>query len=58
MYVCYISDLENDDKLSDENSKVAMWKFNSLDNNRDDVLTRKEVRQLKREVKKNLKPKV
>lgn len=44
--------------MSDDNSKVAAWKFNSLDKNGDKFLTKEEISQLRRFVRKNIKPKV
>jgi len=44
--------------LSADNSKVALWQFNSLDVNGDELLTAHEVKEFKRYIKKNVKPKV
>lgn len=38
------------------NKRVAEWKFSELDKNKDNKLRRKEVRTLKRMVKKVIKP--
>lgn len=44
--------------LNDDNSKIAAWKFNSMDTNGDKELSRHELKELKRDVRKNIKPKV
>ena len=44
--------------MTEENSKIAAWKFNSMDKNEDKQLSRHELREIKRDVRKTVKPKV
>lgn len=44
--------------MTEKNAKVAVWMFNSLDKNGDKHLTPHELKELKRDVRKNVKPKV
>ncbi|XP_067941574.1 SPARC-related modular calcium-binding protein 2-like isoform X2 [Watersipora subatra] len=48
---------DNIQGMTEENAKVAAWRFNSLDRNGDMRLTNHEVKELKRDIRKNIKPK-
>lgn len=56
-YILLFSDLSLTGNNDDNHEKrVAEWKFSQLDKNKDNKLRRKEVRALKRMVKKVIKP--
>ncbi len=61
MFPDILSDLpiqsESDSLLDTPEKRVIEWKFSELDKNKDNKLRRKEVRLLKRMVKKLVKPK-
>ena len=44
--------------MPEENAKIITWRFNSLDQNGDMQLSQHELKELKRNIRKNVKPKV
>ena len=58
IFVIVFAGFESIRGMTEENSKIAAWKFNSMDRNNDKQLSRHELREIKRDVRKTVKPKV